>query len=204
MSSLPGWLRQHLAALRALIVLTVVLGVAYPLAITAVAQVIAPTKANGSHITVNGTTVGSSLLAQSFDDDKKNPLPQWFQPRPSAGSWDPSASGATNLGPENADLIAAITKVKVSVAAFDSVPRHTVAPADVPADAVTSSGSGLDPHISVAYAEQQAYRVAATRKLDPGRVLALVTDHTEHPVAWIFGTEVVNVLRLNIALATLS
>ena len=203
MSTVPAWLRQHLAALRALIVLTAVLGIAFPLLVTGVAQVIAPHKANGSVITAGGKRVASSLIGQSFTDSKGRPLKQWFQPRPSAVDYDGSTSGATNLGPENATLIAAIAKARKDVAAFDSTPGHPVSPDQVPADAVTSSGSGLDPDISVAYADQQVRRVAAARGLSVTRVQAMVGQNTSSAALGVFGTKVVNVVTLNVALSVL-
>lgn len=200
MNTMPGWVRQHLAALRAMLVLTVALGVVYPLVMTAIAQVATPGRADGSLVKVAGKVVGSKLLGQSFSDDKGNPLPQWFQPRPSASGYDSSTSGGSNYGPENPDLIKAIKQLRVSVAKFDSVPGHSVRAVDVPADAVTASASGLDPDISVGYARQQAYRVAYYRHLGAAVVLALVSAHTDEPVAGVFGAKVVNVLELNLAL----
>ncbi|MGI8881867.1 MAG: potassium-transporting ATPase subunit KdpC [Jatrophihabitans sp.] len=204
MKNLPVWVRQHLAALRAMLVLTVALGVVYPLVMTAVAQIATPGRADGSLVKVAGKVVGSKLLGQSFSDGKGNPLPQWFQPRPSATSYDSSTSGGSNYGPEAPELIKAIKELRDSVAKFDSVPGHPVRPADVPPDAVTASASGLDPDISVAYAQQQAYRVAYHRHLDAGRVLALVNAHIDKPTVGVFGTKVVNVLELNLALSRMN
>jgi potassium-transporting ATPase KdpC subunit len=203
-----GTWRQYLAAVRVLVVLTVVLGLLYPLAVTAIAQFPGlRAHADGSLVRDGaGTLVGSRLLGQGFVDPSGNPLRQWFQPRPSAAGkdgWDGTSSGASNLGPNNPDLVKAITDRKAAIAAFDSVPGHVVAPSQVPADAVTASASGLDPDISPDYARQQAYRVAAARGLDPARVLALVTAHVRGRTLGFLGEERVNVLELNLALARL-
>lgn len=202
--SLPAVVRTHLAALRMLLALTVITGIVYPLAVTGVAQAAFSDHADGSQVRNNGQVVGSSLIGQNFDLPKKNPDdpdeaarpdPKWFQPRPSAGSYDPLASGASNLGPNNPGLIGAIKDRRAAVAAFDGV-----SPDDVPADAVTASGSGLDPAVSTAYAYQQVDRVATARGLDPAAVRRLVADHTHHRVLGFLGEEYVNVIDLNLAL----
>ncbi|ROP50207.1 MULTISPECIES: potassium-transporting ATPase subunit KdpC [unclassified Rathayibacter] len=191
-------LRQYGVALRALLVLTVALGVLYPLAITGLGQVAFARQANGSLLTENGETVGSSLIGQSFTDADGNPLPEWFQSRPSAAGdgYDASASSGSNLGPENEDLIAAIEERRAAIAAFDGVD-----PAAVPADALTASASGLDPQISPAYAAIQVARVAAARGLTEEDVRALVAEHTQGRDLGFLGDETVNVLELNLALA---
>jgi K+-transporting ATPase ATPase C chain len=204
-----GSWRQYLAGLRMILVLTVVLGLGYPLAITAVAQVPGlKSHADGSLVTdSSGRVVGSSLIGQGFFDATGKPLPQWFQSRPSAAGkdgWEPTSSGASNLGPSNADLVKAINDRRAAIAAFDSVPGHPVDPATVPPDAVTASASGLDPDISPAYAREQAYRVAAARHLDPARVLALVDQYTHGRALGFIGEPTVNVLDLNLAVARLS
>jgi K+-transporting ATPase ATPase C chain len=204
-----GTWRQYLAAIRVLVLLTVVLGLGYPLAVTGIAQLPGLSgRADGSLVRgPSGQVVGSSLLGQGFLDEQGNPLKQWFQPRPSAAGktgWDGTSSGASNLGPTNPDLVKAINDRKASIAEFDSVPGHAVTAAQVPADAVTTSGSGLDPDISPAYARQQAYRVAAARSLDPSRVLALVDQHTQGRTLGVFGEPRVNVLDLNLALERLT
>ncbi len=204
-----GGLGQYLAGLRMILVLTVVLGLGYPLAVTAVAQMPGlKDKANGSLLTApDGTLAGSSLIGQGFVDAKGNPLPQWFQSRPSAAGktgWDPTSSSASNLGPSNPDLVKAITERRAAIAAFDSIPGHTTDPASVPPDAVTASGSGLDPNISPAYAREQAYRVAATRNLDAATVLKLVARYTQGRGLGFMGEPTVNVLQLNLALARMS
>ena len=276
---LPVWLAQHLAALRALLVLTALLGLAYPLAFAGIGTLPGLAgRAGGSLVTVGGTPVGSSLIGQSFTDADGDPLPRYFQSRPSAGGYDPGASGASNLGPESvadtlagdpadaspglltqvcarslaigrlegvdgrrpyctADGVGAVLAVfrrdgftgpvvrVVSVnqtgtpfvATYQGVPvEPAVAGADyvaqggvltpvrgdaparpaVPADAVTAGGSGLDPHISPAYAALQAPRVARERGLPVERVRALIEEHT----AGFAGPAGVNVLELNRAL----
>lgn len=185
--------RQLLAGLRMLIVMTVVLGVLFPLVIWGVGQVAFSSKANGSQIEQNGTVVGSELLASKFDG------PQWFHPRPSSGDYDTLASGGTNLGPNSEKLVALIAERRVKVAAEDGV-----APSDVPADAVTASFSGLDPHVSPAYARQQTARVAKARGVAPERVTALVAAHTQGRQLGYLGEERVNVVTLNAALAGLT
>jgi K+-transporting ATPase ATPase C chain len=203
-----GTWRQYLAALRILLVLTIVLGLGYPLLVTGIAQLPGlRDRADGSLVrSASGAVVGSSLLGQGFLDGDGKPLKQWFQPRPSAagkGGWDGTSSGASNLGPNNPDLITAINDRKAAIAAFDSVPGHQVTPGQVPPDAVTTSGSGLDPAISPEYARQQAYRVADARGADPAQVLALVEEHVQGRDLGFLGEERVNVLDLNLALERL-
>ncbi|WP_037908311.1 potassium-transporting ATPase subunit KdpC [Actinacidiphila yeochonensis] len=198
-------LRNHLAALRMLLVFTVICGLAYPLVITGIAQTAFSGQANGSLLKENGRTVGSSLIGQSFDLPKKNPDdpneaarpdPRFFQPRPSASDYDMLASGASNLGPNDPGLVKAIKERRTAVAAFDHV-----APADVPADAVTASGSGLDPDISTAYAAEQVARVAQARGLTTARVRGLVSDNTHGRAAGFLGNSYVDVVTLNLDLA---
>jgi potassium-transporting ATPase KdpC subunit len=199
-SNVSATARQHWAALRVLLVLTVVLGLLYPLLVTGVSQLFFRDRANGSLVSSGGQVVGSSLLGQLFTDGKGDPLPQWFQPRPSAAGtgYDPLASSASNLGPENPDLVKLIGERKTAVAALDGV-----APSSVPPDAVTASGSGLDPDISPAYAYQQVDRVATARGLDPAQVHALVASQVSGRGLGFLGEPTVNVLELNMALARL-
>jgi len=183
------WIRSLGASLRMLAVATVVLGVAYPLFGLA-AGLVFPHQAEGSLITVDGKVVGSSLLGQDFTGN------EWFHGRPSASNYDGLASGASNLGPNNPDLVAAIKQRIADVAALEGV-----APAAVPADAVTASASGLDPQISVAYAELQVPRVAAARGLSEERVRELVADATTGRGLGMLGEPAVNFMTLNAALA---
>lgn len=196
--SSPRTTWPHLrVALRALLVLTAVLGVGYPLLVTGLGRVL-PTQADGSLVTgPDGTVVGSALIGQSFTDADGTPLPQYFQSRPSAAGdgYDGAASSGSNLGPENPDLIAAIEERRAAIAAFEGVD-----PDEVPADALTASSSGLDPHISPAYADLQVPRVASARGLTEDEVRTLVTDATTGPDLGVLGQEAVNVLELNLAL----
>lgn len=280
-------LRQHAAALRALLVLTVILGIGYPVFIWLVAQIPGlRDKADGSLIELNGKPVGSSLIGQSFTDADGNPLPRYFQSRPSAAGdgYDPMATSASNLGPESVvdtpdkpSLLTLVCSRSAAVGELDGVdgarpfctgdgvgavlsvigprdargnvirptkvvsvnqpcdttktpfvntyegmrvecakagedystglivPIRGNAPADpaVPADAVTASGSGLDPHISLAYADLQVNRVAKARGLNPELVRSMVAQHTDGRTLGFFGEPRVNVLELNIALDSL-
>ncbi|SIR20901.1 potassium-transporting ATPase subunit C [Micromonospora avicenniae] len=284
---LPSWIAQHLAALRAVLVFTVLLGLAYPLAMVAVGRIPGlDGKADGSLISVDGRAVGSSLIGQSFTDADGNPIARYFQSRPSAagGGYDPTATSASNLGPESVvDTIATdpeessqslltqvcerskavgelngvdgsrpfctpdgvgavlavfradgltgqVTRV-VSVnqaapatpflATYQGVPVEPAQPGHdyvaeggivtpvrgdapaqpaVPADAVTASGSGLDPQISPAYAELQVNRVARERGADPAAVRRLIEANTTGRALGFMGEPVVNVLELNLAL----
>ncbi|MDN4612856.1 potassium-transporting ATPase subunit KdpC [Leifsonia sp. F6_8S_P_1B] len=188
-------------AIRSMVLLTLVLGVGYMLVITAVGQLALPWQANGSTVKDEaGQVVGSALIGQSFSDGDGKPLPQFFQPRPSAAGdgYDGKASSGSNLGPENPDLIAAIRERKAAVASFNGVAESAV-----PADAVTASGSGLDPHISPAYAELQVRRVAEARDLSEASVRTLVAEHTQGRDVGYLGEPTVNVLQLNLALEKL-
>jgi len=188
--------RQLLASVRALLLATVVLGLAYPLLMTGIAQVAAPGRADGSLVTsADGTVVGSSLVGQGFLDADGNPLPQYFQSRPSAGGWDGTASGGTNLSPTSPDLIASVDQLRSDVASFNGVPESAV-----PDDAVTASASGLDPGISPAYAAIQVDRVASARGVAPSEVSALVDQATHGRDLGFIGAPYVDVLDLNLAL----
>jgi potassium-transporting ATPase KdpC subunit len=208
MSRLPMWIGQHVAAVRAIIVLTIVTGVIYPLVVMGVAQAAFHNQANGSQVMVNGKVVGSSLLCQEFTDAKGNPLPRYFQPRPSTASsstspgpgtskygCDPNVSGASNLGPDNTKLLQNIQSYKAAYAAFNHVPVSAVPP-----DAVTTSASGLDPYISPQNAADQVNRVAAARHLPVSQVQSLVARYTQGRTLGFLGEPRVNVLLLNIAL----
>lgn len=193
------------AGLRALLVLTLVTGVIYPLAVTGIAQGLFPGKANGSEIRADGKVVGSSLIGQqgySLD---------YFQPRPADGLGENSVntqyklilSGATNLSADNGKLVKSVEAAKAKVVKDNSTADHEVEPSQVPADAVTSSGSGLDPDISPAYADLQVHRVAERNGLSVDRVHRLVDDHIEGRTLGFIGEPRVNVLELNIALKDL-
>lgn len=280
---LPTWLSHHLAALRALLVFTVLLGLAYPLVVLAVAQLPGlRDKANGSLVSSGGAVVGSALIGQSFTGADGAALIQYFQSRPSAGGYDPTASGASNLGPESlvdgpaagssdgpepslltqvcarsravgelegvdggrpyctADGVGAVLAVfhdggstgpvtrvvsvnqpcpatpftgrYAGVAVECATPgadysggvitpiRGDAGPPAVPADAVTASGSGLDPDISPAYADLQADRVARVRGIDPVTVRAMIADHTTGRALGFLGEPTVDVLGLNMEL----
>lgn len=191
-STLRGGLAQLGAAARVLAVMTVLLGLAYPLALTGVAQVVVPDRADGSLVERDGAVVGSALIGQSFAGDAA-----YFQSRPSAAGdgYDPLSSSASNLSPANPEFVAEVRQRIAEVAAFDGV-----APADVAPDAVLASGSGLDPHISPAYAAQQVARVARSRHLAPDRVRDLVEEHSTGRTLGFLGEPRVNVLELNLAL----
>ncbi|MCD2443527.1 potassium-transporting ATPase subunit KdpC [Agromyces sp. SYSU K20354] len=200
MSSTRTTVRTHWVAVRAMLIFTAVLGIAYAVVVTGIGQLVLPAQANGSQVTVDGEVVGSSLIGQSFTDADGNPLPEWFQSRPSAAGdgYDGGASSGSNHGPENADLIAAIEERKVQVAEFNRVSE-----ADVPPDAVTASGSGLDPHISPDYARLQVSRVAEARGLPESEVADLVESRIQARDLGYLGEPTVNVLQLNLALAGL-
>jgi len=179
-------------ALMSLLIFTVLTGLVYPLAVTAVAQVVFPDQANGSPILRDGQPVGSALIGQPFDD------PRYFWGRPSATGpfpYNAAASSGSNLGPTSPALIEAVQARVDDLRAAD--PDNT---APIPVDLVTASGSGLDPHISLAAADYQAARVARERGLDEAAVRALVAEHTDGRTFGILGEPRVNVLGLNLAL----
>ena len=206
------------ACLRALLVLTLVTGVIYPLVVTGVAQGLFRDQANGSEIKSDGKVVGSSLIGQSYNlplkKGQETPEPdlKWFQGRPQNGLGSNSVntqyklilSGATNRSADNKDLIDWVTAAKKAVIEDNSVNGYTVKPSEVPADAVTSSGSGLDPDISPQYADLQVHRIAAKNGLSVAQVEKLVDDHTESRTLGFIGEPRVNVLELNIALKELA
>lgn len=201
MSTTRATLRTAGVAIRAMLVFTAVLGVGYMLLITAIGQLAFPFQANGSPVRADdGTLVGSALIGQSFTDADGAALPEYFQSRPSAAGdgYDGSASSGSNLGPNNEDLVAAIQERQGAISDLDGVPVS-----DIPADAVTASGSGLDPDISPAYALLQVPRVAAERGLDEQDVRALVDAHVQSRDLGYLGEERVNVLQLNQALDAL-
>jgi potassium-transporting ATPase KdpC subunit len=219
MNRLPTIVRQHIAGLRLLLVFTVLCGIVYPVVMTGIAQVAFPKQANGSMVSYHGRVVGSSLLCQEFVDAKGNPLPQYFQPRPSYAivNWslgqkkngtyyientgpnnygcNPLYSSASNLGPNNPALVQFIKQQQAQIAAFDHVKVS-----QIPADAVTASGSGLDPDISPQNADIQVDRVAAARHVSPAKIMALVKEYTQGRALGFLGEPRVDVLTLNIAL----
>lgn len=198
-------LRSYWAGFKAVVVFTVIV-IAYTFLMTGIGQLGMPGKANGSMIAnAQGQVVGSSLIGQSFVDAKGDALPQYFQSRPSAASnpdldednvnyWAAASSG-TNKGHQDADLLKSTTDLRQAIAK-----REGVSVKDVPADAVTSSSSGLDPNISPAYAAIQVRRVAKERGLSEDQVEALVRKNTTHRGLGFIGEDVVNVVTLNLAL----
>ena len=204
----PVIVRQHIAGFRILLVFTVLCGLIYPLVMTGIAQVAFHDKANGSLVSYNGRVVGSGLLCQEFTDAKGNPLPQYFQPRPSFAvvsgnkndfGCDPLYSSASNYGPTNPTQVQLIKQRQKQISAFDHVPIS-----QIPPDAVTASGSGLDPDISPANAYMQVPRVAAARHLPVAEVRNLVTQNITGRTLGFLGEPTVNVLTLNILLDQLS
>ena len=208
MDRLPLIVRQHIAGFRILLVFTVLCGLIYPLVMVGVSQVLFHDKANGSLVSYNGHVVGSGLLCQEFTDAKGNPLPQYFQPRPSFAivsgnkndyGCDPLFSSASNYGPTNPTQVQLIQQRQKQISAFDHVPIS-----QIPSDAVTASGSGLDPDISPANAYMQVPRVAAARHLPVSEVRNLVSENITGRTLGFLGQPTVNVLTLNMLLDQLS
>jgi K+-transporting ATPase ATPase C chain len=193
--------RQYWVAIKAMLIFTAVLGVGYTAVVTAVGQLALPAHSNGSLARADGDVVGSTLIGQSFSDSDGEALPEWFQPRPSAAGdgYDGGASSGSNYGPENEDLVAAITERRESIAALNGID-----PGSVPADALTASASGLDPHISPEYARLQVERVAAANDIPQQKIENLVETFVQGRDLGYLGEPTVNVLELNIALAELS
>lgn len=183
---------QILPGLRLKLFMTILLGVVYPLVITGICQAVFPHQANGSLLAPGGKVIGSELIGQNFTK------PEYFQPRPSAAGndgYDATASGGSNLGPTNRKLI---DRVTASIERFrKDNPDHR---GPIPADLLTSSASGLDPHISPASAEAQAPRVAKARGVSLEQMTRLIAQHTESPDLGLLGEPRVNVLTLNVAL----
>lgn len=206
-SNLPGSVRQFGVALRALLFFTVLLGLAYPLVMTGVSQVVFHGNANGSIVQVAGKDTASDLIGQAYTQDsgKKdadgNAImvadPKWFQTRPSAVDYDGKGSSASQLGPNNSDLLAMVEERRKTIAALEGVQES-----QVPPDAVTASGSGLDPAISPAYAALQVNRVARERGLDVAKVQQLVKENTKGRTLGFLGEPSVNIVTLNNALAS--
>jgi K+-transporting ATPase ATPase C chain len=230
MSRLPGPVLRHLAALRAMLVFTVILGIAYPLVMTGIGQVAFKNQADGSLITNSkGQAIGSKLLCQTFVSpsaaetalDKKDgttgyadPINKYFQSRPTfaidstAGGYtvqladgcDYAASGSNNLGPNDPTLTKLIGLMRTNMAAFDTAGGTTVTPNQVATDAVTESGSDEEPYITPQNADQQAARIATTRGITVDQVMALINANTTGRDIGILGEPAVNTTTLNIAL----
>jgi potassium-transporting ATPase KdpC subunit len=208
--------KDLLTSLIGVVVLTVVFGLLYPLAITGISQVVFPGKANGSKVSVNGEVVGSSLIGQSFSKPVigKNGEPKldeegeevlapdkaFFQSRPSATGYAPDVTYFSNLGPNSVEAREAVRENLASYVALEKPYDHGLTKDQVPVDAVTESASGVDPHISQANAWIQAHRVAAVRHLSPAKVEDLISANTDGRFLGLLGEPGVNVLRLNIAL----
>ena len=216
-NSVSNTARLLWAGLRALLVLTLVTGVIYPLVVTGIAQGIFPGKANGSEIKADGKVVGSSLIGQSYNlplkkgQETPDPDLKWFQGRPQNGLGTNSVntqyslilSGATNLSADSKVLVQQVKDAKAAVVKDNSTADYKVKPSQVPADAVTSSGSGLDPDISPAYADLQVHRIAEKNGLSVTQVRKLVDEHTDGRTLGFIGEPTVNVMELNIALKSL-
>ena len=202
--------KELLTATIAILVLTVVLGVGYPLVMTGISQVAFPNKADGSQITAGGKVVGSRLIAQAFviDTGKKdsggNPItrpdPKYFQPRPSQTDYSATGTFFSNRGPNSAVGRFFFRDQLSAYMALEGRFNPGLTKAKVPVDAVTTSASGVDPHISLANARIQAHRIAAVRRLPLDRVNALINDNTDGRFLGVIGEPGVNVLELNLAL----
>jgi K+-transporting ATPase ATPase C chain len=187
--------RDLTTSLLAIVVMTVFLGLVYPLAITGISQVVFPGKANGSKLSVDGKVVGSSLIGQDFKGD-----PRYFQPRPSATGYSGNVTYFGNVGPNSVE---GREEVREYIKAYLHLEKHfdrSLTSAGIPVDAVTQSASGVDPHISAANASIQAHRIAAVRKLPLARVEGLISANTDGRSLGLLGEPGVNVLELNIAL----
>jgi K+-transporting ATPase ATPase C chain len=208
--------RDLLTSIIAIVVLTVIFGIAYPLATTGVAQVLFPNKADGSQIERVGKVVGSTLIGQDFskpvlgangkprEDEEGNPVleadPLYFQSRPSATGYSGNVTYFNNLGPNSQDLAGMFEENLTTFLDRERPFNPGLTRADVPVDAVTTSASGVDPHISEANARIQARRVARERRLELDRVLELVDENTDGRALGVLGEPGVNVLKLNLAL----
>jgi potassium-transporting ATPase KdpC subunit len=207
--------REITASIIAAVVFTVIFGLAYPLIATGVSQVLFPNRSDGSQVTLNGRVVGSKLIGQSFDlrrpnDNSKKPRyakkqiktpnPRYFQPRPSVTTYSPDVTYFNNLGPNNKALM---QQFKGYIGAYLALERPYVPSLtrrDIPVDAITSSASGVDPHISQANARIQAHRISAVRHIPLNRVNQLIDENTDGRALGVLGEPGVNVLELNIAL----
>ena len=182
-------------ALRAVLVLALLTGIAYPLAVTGIAQLTMSDKADGSLVRVDGEVLGSSSIGQLWEGE------QWFHGRPSAVDYDASTSSGSNLGPNSQELSDQIAERADAILELEGPYHPGLTVSGIPVDLLTTSASGLDPDISVAAAELQAARIAKVRGLPLEQVRSLIEDHTEEPTLGFLGEERVNVLELNLALA---
>lgn len=197
-TTLRSGLRTLAVSVRTLLLCTLAIGLGYTLLITGIGQLLLPDRADGSPLRDgDGQVVGSTLIGQSFLDEDGEPLPQYFQSRPSAAGdgYDGRSSAGTNQGPENPELIAAITERRAEIAAFNGVD-----PQSVPADALTASSSGLDPHISPEYAALQTQRVAEARGLPTVQVERIVGAYSQGRDLGYIGEPTVDVAAVNLAL----
>jgi len=201
--------RQLLPSIVSMLIFTVIFGLIFPLVVLGIGQLAFHDQANGSIIDRNGKAVGSELIGQAFTDKKGSPLRQYFQSRPSAAAgadgatiagYDPTLSSASNLGPTNPAFLKTIDQRVKAYRKLNGLAND----AEVPVDAVTASGSGLDPDISIANARLQAPRVADERGLPVAAVTRLVDDDTSGRALGILGEKTVNVLKLNLALDKLA
>jgi potassium-transporting ATPase KdpC subunit len=202
--------RDLISSALAIVVLTLIFGLAFPFVVTGISQVVWPNKSNGSQIEDNGKVMGSKLIAQPFviDTGKKdsdgNPItkpdPKYFQPRPSAESYNPAATFFANRGPNQKSAKAFYTDTLGSYLALEQPYDSRLTAAQVPVDAVTASASGVDPHISQANARVQAHRIAAVRHLSAAEVSKLISDNTDGRFLGVLGEPGVNVTTLNFAL----
>ncbi|MEU8990839.1 potassium-transporting ATPase subunit KdpC [Streptomyces sp. NPDC048558] len=199
-TSVANTARMLWAALRMLLVLTVVTGIAYPLLVTGIGQLAFHDKADGSMVKVDGKEIGSRLIGQSWNiKGTDKPDPKWFQGRPSNSGYDPLATGSSQLGASDPTLVKNVKTAKKQVAEFNGVSE-----AEVPKDAVTGSASAIDPDISPQYAKIQVKRVAEANGLTVAQVEKLVKDHTRGRTLGFLDQPRVNVLELNVALKELA
>jgi len=178
----------------AVVIFTVALGLVLPLAFTGFARAVFPNRSNGSLIERNGQVVGSKLVAQKFES------PRYFHSRPSAVDYNAAGTSFANLGPSSPDLAKAVRRQARAILKLEAPYNPGLTIGDIPVDAVTTSGSGIDPDISEAYAKLQAARIAKVRGIAPGRVRQLITDNTDDRALGFLGEPGVNVLKLNLAL----
>jgi K+-transporting ATPase ATPase C chain len=190
-------IRNIVRALRAVVVIGLITGLAYPLVMTAIAQAALSGKADGSLVEQSGRVVGSSMIGQLWEGD------EWFHGRPSAVDYDASTSSGSNLGPTSQELADQIMKREKHIMALEGPYKPGLTAQDIPVDLLTASASGLDPNISIAAAQLQAPRIAEINGLTTDQVLSLIDDHTEGRVLGVLGEPRVNVLELNLALQRL-